>query len=152
MGFRKMYRWVCLASRQKKIIVSIREMVWKLHCLSRWRNGHVIVLEGLACNTWRWRTTLINPNVVIGWLLHYTQNTIRSVTVKENNDFCGASKPSPSTNYDKIHLFFFSFRVPWCRPSWKEFHRFHQKFQFIFTPKRCRAGRLTNRAFGAFLF
>ena len=30
---------------------------------------------------------------------HYTENTIRSVTVKVNNDFFGASKLSPPTNY-----------------------------------------------------
>ena len=51
-------------------------MVWKLHCLSWWCNGHVIVLEKVfvigwrkkiiwTCelqrthNTWRWRTALI---------------------------------------------------------------------------------------------
>ena len=29
---------------------------------------------------------LLNPNVVIGWLLHYTENTIRSLKVKVNNN------------------------------------------------------------------
>ena len=83
-------------------------MVWKLHCLSRWRNGHVIVLEKVFVigwrrthNTRRWRTTLIKSErcywMTVSFVqkIQYVQWPWKRTTL---NDFCGASKPSPSTD------------------------------------------------------
>ena len=66
--------WFLVSSK----LIEGRGMVWKLYCLSRWRNSHVIVLYWIKClllvgerkfyghmtakdshNTWQWRTTLV---------------------------------------------------------------------------------------------
>ena len=95
-------------------------VVWKLHCLSRWRSSHVIVLE---------KVFLVGERKFYG---HVTAKDSQHVTMKdytiiksercywmtaslyrkyntfsdresEQVNFCGVSKPSPSTNYELTH-------------------------------------------------
>ena len=74
------------------ICLSIVNVVWNLHCLSRWGNGHVIVLDKVfvigwrkkilcSMDMWQRRAPLLDD-----WFIIQKLQYIRSVTMKVNNN------------------------------------------------------------------